>query len=77
MFGYELVEILQEPLKRMSEIDIKATDHKHVPMCHEYKKLVAKGAKKDYIKAKLAHKYGISESTVSRILTRLTKQVKL
>ena len=76
MKAYELIEILYEGMKRMSEVSIKMEDYKHLPMYLEYNELVAQNAKKQYIKAKLAHKYNMSERTVYRIITRMTKCVR-
>ena len=76
MQAYELVEILSDALNRLSKIGIKLTDYQHLAMFHEFKQLEAKGAKKEYIRARLSHKYKVSERTIIRIITRLNKQVK-
>lgn len=61
MQAYELVEILSDALNRLSKIGIKVTDFRHLAMYHEFKQLEAKGAKKEYIRARLSHKYKVSE----------------
>lgn len=38
--------MVAELLKRMSELDIRIDDYKHVAMCREYNELMAKGEKK-------------------------------
>ena len=76
MKAYELIEILYEGMKRMSEVGIKMEDYKHLPMYLEYNELVAKDVKKEYIKAKLARKYKMSERTVFRVIARLGEYVR-
>ena len=74
---YELLEMVAELLKRMSELDIRIDDYKHVAMCREYNELMAKGEKKEYAREMLAKKYKLSQSTVFRIVNRLSKRVKM
>ena len=77
MQAYELIAMMQEGMKRMSELGIKMEDYKYLPMCMEYNELVVKKAKKQYITAKLAHKYKVGERTVFRIIKRMTKRVRV
>lgn len=76
MTAFDLVFMMRDFMKRMSNFDIKMNDYKHIDMFQEYKRLEGQGAKKEYIKAELSHKYGISESTVNRIIRRLDKTFK-
>lgn len=76
MKAFDLIRLLCECMKRLSECDIKMEDYKHVDMYQEFKSLVAKNEKKEYIKTYLAHKYKMSESTVLRIIRRLDKHVR-
>lgn len=74
---YELLEMVAELLKRMSECDVRIDDYKHVAMCREFNELVAQGEKKEYVREKLSKKYDVSQSTVFRIVKRLSKHVNM
>ena len=73
----DLVELNERLLKSLSEVGVKSGDYKHIGMFREYEKMVAGGAKKDYVKAVLAERYGMSESSVYRVVRRLSRQVKI
>lgn len=76
MKAYELIDILYEAMKRLSKVEVKMKDYKHLAMYMEYNELVAKGEKKDYIRIFLSEKYKISKSSIDRIVSRLGKQLK-
>ena len=73
----DLVRFCRELMKRLSKNEIKVNDYKHVDMCDDYCKLVANGHKKEYVIAVLREKYGVSESTLRRVLKRLLCEVKM
>ena len=73
----ELVKISIETLKMMSKHDIKLNDWKHIEMFEEYLDMRRNREKFRYIMAYLAEKYKISESTVKRIVKRLSEEVML
>ena len=73
----ELVKISIETLKMMSKHDIKLNDWKHIEMFEEYLDMRRNKDKFRYIMAYLAEKYKISESTVKRIVKRLSEEVML
>lgn len=77
MTTFELLYFLREPLKELSKFDIKIGDVEHIAMYMEYKRLSTTNAKKDYIITKLVKKYHLSERTITRIVTRLSKDVKV
>lgn len=77
MTAYDLLCVLAEPMKRMSEIGIRTSDCNYVGLFQEYSKLSAKGEKKEYIKAELSRRYGISESTLVRIVRRLSQELNI
>ena len=73
----ELVKISKETLKMMSNSGIKTEDWKHVELFDEYQVMRTNKDKFRYILAYLAEKYKISESTVKRIVKRLSSEVIL
>ena len=73
----ELVKISKESLKMMSEFGIKTGDWKHVRMYEEYLDMRNRCEKFRYIMAYLAEKYRLSESSVKRIVKRLSSEVIL
>ena len=68
--------LLRDLMKSMSELGIKMDDYKYIGLCQEYNELVSKGEKREYARAVLSRKYSVSESTVFRIITRMTKPIK-
>ncbi len=73
----ELVKISMSALKMMSEIGIKTEDWQHVKMYEEYLSMRDNCEKFRYIIAHLAEKYKLSESSIKRIVKRLSKEVSL
>ena len=71
----ELVKISSEALKMMSNSGIRIGDWEHVTMYEEYLSMRINKEKFRYIMAFLAEKYRLSESTVKRILKRLSSEV--
>lgn len=71
----ELVKISMETLKMMSKVGIKTDDWRHIEMFEEYLDMRKNCEKFRYIMAYLAEKYRISESTVKRIVKRLSGEV--
>ena len=61
----------------MSKHDIKMNDWKHVEMFEEYLDMRGRCEKFRYIMAYLAEKYRLSESSVKRIVKRLSREVML
>lgn len=62
-------------MEMMSKCGIKVEDWKHLKMYEEYLDMRKKCEKFRYIMAYLAEKYKISESTVKRIVKRLSEEV--
>ena len=71
----ELVKISKEAMKMMSHSGIKTDDWQHVAMYDEYLDMRKNREKFRYIMAYLAEKYNISESSVKRIVKRLSGEV--
>lgn len=72
----DIVRFCKELLKKMSENDIRVEDYRHIDMCDEYSRLVEEGNKKEYAIAVVTEKYGVSESTLRRVLKRLCGPVR-
>lgn len=73
----DLIKISRETLKVMSDFGIKIEDWQHISMYEEYLSMREKCEKFRYIMAYLAEKYKLSESSVKRILKRLSGEVML
>ncbi len=59
----------------MSENDIKMTDYKYVDMYAEYEMARKRGEKYVVVIMGLSEKYGVSESTIKRIIRRFEKSI--
>ena len=77
MEAIDFLKVGKEFLKLMSNCDLRLDDYKHVELCEEYAEMRENGYKVDYILSVLSSKYKMSESTIKRIVKRLSKEVKL
>lgn len=77
MTAAELIKINRKGMELMSEADLRTDDYRYVPMYDEYHRMRKDGEKVNYIIAHLAEAYRVSESSVKRIIKRLSKEVKL
>ena len=73
----ELVKISMEALKMMSNSGIKIEDWQHIEMYEEYMDMRKNCEKFRYIMAYLAEKYKTSESTIKRVVKRLSREVTM
>ena len=71
----ELVKISKEAMKMMSHSGIKTDDWQHMEMYEEYLTMRQNRDKFRYIIAFLSEKYNMSESSVKRIVKRLSGEV--
>ena len=76
MKAVEFLRLGREILKTMSRIDLRRDDYKHIELYEEYVMMRGEGEKVDYIICFLADKYKLSESTIKRIVKRLSREVK-
>ena len=76
MKATEILRIGRELLKVMSEFDLRVNDYEYIGMLAEYNEMRRNGDKVDFILAVLADRYKVSESTVKRIVRRLSREVK-
>ena len=72
----ELLRFNREILKRMSNNDIKTNDWVYVEMFNEYEQMRDRGDKVTWIVSYLAEKYGCSERSINRIISRFKGDVK-
>ncbi len=72
----ELLKIGRELLKLMSACDLKRDDYLYIDLYEEYAKMRNNGEKVEYIISTLSLKYKLSESTIKRIIKRISQEVK-
>ena len=75
--GYMLLKLNLCQLKLMSEIDLSLSDWMYVPLYESYMEMRSAGEKTTYIISRLATDYHISESSVKRLIRRLSRRVKV
>ena len=75
--GYLLLKININQVKIMSKFGLSVEDVRHIPMYEEYLSLRQDRLKTTHIIAHLAEKYYVSESTVKRVIKRLSNRVIL
>ena len=64
-------------MKLMSACDLKRDDWKHIALYDEYTEMRKEGEKVDYILTLLSQKYNLSESTIKRVVKRLSQEVRM
>lgn len=75
MKAAKLLQIGAELLSLMSTFDLKVSDFHHLELYSEYIKARQNNEKYSYIIASLAERYGMSESSVKRIIRRFSQEV--
>ena len=75
--GYMLLKLNINQVKLMSKCDLSVEDARYVALYEQYMTMRKQGDKVAYIISVLAERYGISESTVKRIVRRLSKRVSV
>lgn len=68
---FEVVSLNREFLQRLNENGVRTEDYRYVEMYSEYERMIAAGEKYEYILAVLADRYGVSKSSIYRIVSRL------
>lgn len=76
MKAVEFLKLTREILKLMSALELKRDDYKNIELYEEYMKMRGEGNKVDYILAHLSIRYNLSESTIKRVIKRLSKEAK-
>jgi hypothetical protein len=62
MKAYELVALIETPLKRMNERNIRPSLAGYLDMFNEYRRMQDEGAKKTFIVAYLCEKYKVGRT---------------
>lgn len=75
--GYMLLKLNLYQVKIMSKCGLSVDDARHIPMYEEYLSLRGDGVPKERIYQYFRTKYHVSESTVKRVVRRLSGQVRL
>ena len=73
--GYMLLKLNLNQVETMSKCGLSVDDARYVPMYEEYLSLRREGVPKERIYQHFRSKYHVSESTVKRVIKRLTQRV--
>ena len=74
--GYMLLKLNLSQIKTMSKCGLSVDDVRYVPMYEEYLSLRREGVPKERIYQHFRSKYHVSESTVKRVVKRLSGRVR-
>ena len=72
--GYMLLKLNLCQVRIMSKFGLSVDDARHVPMYEEYLSLRRDGVPKERIYQHFRGKYHVSESTVKRVVKRLSRR---
>ena len=75
--GYMLLKLNLNQVESMSKCGLSVDDARHIPMYEEYLSLRRDGVQKERIYQHFRKKYHVSESTVKRLVKRLSTQVRM
>ena len=75
--GYMLLKLNLYQVKIMSKCGLSVDDARHIPMYEEYLSLRGDGVPKERIYQYFRNRYHVSESTVKRVIKRLSGQVRI
>ena len=73
--GYMLLKLNLYQVETMSKFGLSTGDARHVPMYEEYVSLRRDGVPKERIYQHFKTKYHVSESTVKRVVKRLSQRL--
>ena len=73
--AYTLMKLNLNQFEIMSKYDLSVDDARHIPMYEEYLSLRRSGVPKERIYQHFKSKYHVSESTVKRVVRRLSQRV--
>jgi hypothetical protein len=74
---YSLLKLNINQVKIMSKYGLSVDDVRYVPMYEEYLSLRSEGVPKERIYQHFRSKYHVSESTVKRVIRRLSQRVTM
>ena len=72
--GYMLLKLNLYQVGLMSKFGLSVADARHVPMYEEYLSLLGEGVPKERIYQYFRGKYLVSESTIKRVVRRLSQR---
>ena len=75
--GYLLLKLNLNQVNIMSKCGLSVDDAKHIPMYEEYLSLLRESIPKERIYQHFRKKYHVSESTIKRVVKRLSRQVTM
>ncbi len=75
--GYLLLKLNLNQVNIMSKCGLSVDDAKHIPMYEEYLSLLRESVPKERIYQHFRKKYHVSESTIKRVVKRLSRQVTM
>ena len=75
--GYLLLKLNLCQVKAMSKFGLSVDDARHLPMYEEYLSLLRDGVPKERIYQHFRGKYHVSESTVKRVVKRLSQRFRV
>ena len=73
--GYSLLKLNLNQVKTMSKCGLSVDDARYIPMYEEYMSLRRSGVPKERTYQHFRSKYNVSESTVKRVIRRLSRRV--
>ena len=74
---YVLAKINAQSLKLLSEAGLNIEDWRYVPMVEQYQNMAAMNIKREAVYTALSEEYGVSVSSVKRIIRRMLKRVRM
>lgn len=75
--GYMLLKLNLNQVETMSKCGLSVDDARYVPMYEEYLSLRREGVPKERIYQHFRSKYHVSESTIKRVVKRLSHRVTM
>ena len=73
--AYSLLKLNLNQFETMSKCGLSVDDARYIPMYEEYLSLLRSGVPKERIYQHFRKKYHVSESTVKRVVKRLSQRV--
>lgn len=77
MKQYEFIKSLRTTIRILNENGINQHDEKYISLMDDYIRLKKEGHKYTFIMYYLSETYGVSESSVVRIVNRLNQDVSI
>ena len=75
MTHYELLKSTESALKMMQANDVCIDNVRHIEVYEQLRRMEREGHKKTFIIAYLCEQYGVSEATLYRVASRMSRNV--